>query len=209
MARKRLPGQPQAIRRHFHRDIIFPAIKQSSDLFRKYLAPRTPTLHSGQSLLRKVEENHRESKKHDEASSDRPFIYEERTTGRRCSTLGAALLSGGKLAFGQNSSGSLTKGDAAILRFLAAAELFESDLWTQYAALAALIPSQLPPGANPVPAEEQLPGSLLNFDGNAAQYITNNTLVKEIRGVFLNGYLESEDSLTSTRRHLYETNAGL
>jgi hypothetical protein len=59
--------------------------------------------------------------------------------------LGAALFSGGKLAFGQNSSGSLTKGGAAILRFLAAAELLESDLWSQYAALAGLIPSQLPP----------------------------------------------------------------
>ena len=29
-------------------------------------------------------------------------------------------------------SGSLTRGDAAILRFLAAAEILESDLWIQY-----------------------------------------------------------------------------
>src|SRR5271163_3775260 len=33
------------------------------------------------------------------------------------------------------SSGSLPPSDAAILRFLAAAELIESDLWTQYAEL--------------------------------------------------------------------------
>ena len=49
---------------------------------------------------------------------------------------GTGLFSGGKSAFGQDSSsGGLTKGDVAILRFLAAAELIESDLWTQYAEL--------------------------------------------------------------------------
>ena len=31
-----------------------------------------------------------------------------------------------------DASGSLTRGDAAILRFLAAAEILESDLWEQY-----------------------------------------------------------------------------
>lgn len=33
---------------------------------------------------------------------------------------------------GSDRSGSLTKGDAAILRFLGAAEILESDLWIQY-----------------------------------------------------------------------------
>src|SRR5271170_704516 len=33
------------------------------------------------------------------------------------------------------SNGRLSEGDAAILRFLAAAELIEADLWTQYAEL--------------------------------------------------------------------------
>ena len=32
----------------------------------------------------------------------------------------------------QEHHGQLSRGDAAILRFLAAAELIESDLWTQY-----------------------------------------------------------------------------
>ena len=50
-------------------------------------------------------------------------------------TLGAGLLSGGKAAFGQDGNGDLTRGDIAILRFLAAAELIEADLWTQYAEL--------------------------------------------------------------------------
>ncbi len=42
----------------------------------------------------------------------------------------AALLSGARKALAQ-SNGSLTEGDAAILRFLAAAEILESDLWEQ------------------------------------------------------------------------------
>jgi hypothetical protein len=52
--------------------------------------------------------------------------------------VGAALLANGTLARAQSStlgSGSLNSGDVAILRFLAAAELIESDLWTQYAEL--------------------------------------------------------------------------
>ena len=51
---------------------------------------------------------------------------------------GAALSAGAllpKVAGAQENSGSLTRGDAAILRFLAAAEIIESDLWLQYAEL--------------------------------------------------------------------------
>ena len=43
-------------------------------------------------------------------------------------TVGAVLAGSAKKAYGQSSS--LTEGDIAILRFLAAAELIESDLWT-------------------------------------------------------------------------------
>jgi hypothetical protein len=53
-------------------------------------------------------------------------------------TVGAALIGSETLAFGQSSENSLTKGDINILRFLAAAELIESDLWTQYAELGGL-----------------------------------------------------------------------
>jgi hypothetical protein len=41
---------------------------------------------------------------------------------------GSALFAGSAVA----ESGSLTKGDVAILRMLAAAELIEADLWQQY-----------------------------------------------------------------------------
>jgi hypothetical protein len=50
----------------------------------------------------------------------------------------AALPAGGLLATDAMAAGSkLTKGDAAILRFLAAAEIIESDLWQQYNELGA------------------------------------------------------------------------
>ena len=48
-------------------------------------------------------------------------------------TLGAGLLGKGVSAFAQ--AAALNKGDIAILHFLAAAELIESDLWIQYAEL--------------------------------------------------------------------------
>jgi hypothetical protein len=138
----------------------------------------------------------------------RSFMKSELLAGG-AAILGAALLSGGKLAFGQNSGGSLTKGDAAILRFLAAAELLESDLWTEYAALAGLIPSQLLPEVIQSPPRNSYQAAFLNFDGGAAQYISSNTLDEESHAVFLNAYLESEDSLTDTRRHLYETSCSV
>ncbi len=56
--------------------------------------------------------------------------------------LSAGLLAKGTLANAQESSG-LNAGDIAILRFLAAAEPIESDLWTQYAELGGI--GLLPP----------------------------------------------------------------
>src|SRR6185437_5917183 len=49
--------------------------------------------------------------------------------------------------------GRLTNGDAAILRFLGAAEIIESDLWQQYNELAGIQDGEVPggPGANPIP----------------------------------------------------------
>src|SRR5262245_11584910 len=44
-------------------------------------------------------------------------------------------------------SGKLTKGDAAILRFLAAAEILETDLWQQYNELGGIQDSEVPGGS--------------------------------------------------------------
>ncbi len=105
---------------------------------------------------------------------------------------GTGLFSGGKSAFGQDSSsGGLTKGDVAILRFLAGAELIESDLWTQYAELGGI-------GDNPpieIDSNQQLnsyQAALSNLDGDGPQYITSNTIDEISHATFLNGYLESK-----------------
>jgi hypothetical protein len=101
------------------------------------------------------------------------------------------LFSGGKSAFGQDGGRGLTKGDVAILRFLAAAELIESDLWTQYAELGGI-------GNNPpieVDPNQQLnsyQAALSNLDGDGPQYITSNTIDEISHATFLNGYLESK-----------------
>ena len=103
---------------------------------------------------------------------------------------GTGLFSGAK-AFGQDSGGGLNKGDVAILRFLAAAELIESDLWTQYAELGGI-------GDNPpieVDQNQQLnsyQAALSNLDGDGPQYITSNTIDEISHATFLNGYLESK-----------------
>jgi hypothetical protein len=93
-------------------------------------------------------------------------------------------------AAGYNTSPRLGRGDAAILRFLAAAELIESDLWTQYAELGGI-------GNNP-PIEVEMGQTLNNYqvalsnlDPDGPQYISSNTLDEVSHATFLNAYLES------------------
>jgi hypothetical protein len=107
--------------------------------------------------------------------------------------VGAGLLATGPLARAQGqtqSSGSFNKGDIAILRFLAAAELIEADLWTQYAELGGI-------GINPpieVEPNQTLNNyqvALSNLDGDGPQYITSNWKDELTHATFLNAYLES------------------
>jgi Ferritin-like domain len=104
---------------------------------------------------------------------------------------GTSLFSGGKLAFGQDSDGGLTKGDVAILRFLAAAELIESDLWTQYAELGG-IGDNPPIEVDPNQPLNSYQAALSNLDSDGPQYITSNTIDEISHATFLNGYLESK-----------------
>ncbi len=82
-----------------------------------------------------------------------------------------------------------TKGDIAILRFLAAAELIEADLWTQYAELGGLTSGQ-PTEVDPNQQVNSYQAALSNLDGDGPQYITSNTLDEISHATFLNGYLE-------------------
>ncbi|MGA9483177.1 MAG: hypothetical protein WBV48_14710, partial [Candidatus Acidiferrales bacterium] len=77
---------------------------------------------------------------------------------------------------------SLTNGDIAILRFLAAAELLESDLWQQYAELGGVTEG----------TQNNYQQAFQFLDGDGSQYITSNTIDEISHATFLNGYLESK-----------------
>jgi hypothetical protein len=107
--------------------------------------------------------------------------------------VGAGLLATGPLARAQGKrqeSGPLNPGDIAILRFLAAAELIESDLWTQYAELGG-IGTNPPIEVDPNQTLNNYQVALSNLDGDGPQYITSNTLDEVSHATFLNAFLES------------------
>ncbi len=97
--------------------------------------------------------------------------------------LGAALLSpvAGALtgvargALAAGNSNAINAGDAAILRFLAAAELLETDLWQQYTELAT--------------GNEAYMGAIEAIDDDFPQYIADNTDDELSHATFLNAYL--------------------
>jgi len=106
-------------------------------------------------------------------------------------TVGAAFMGGQRAAFGDEKNERLDAGDAAILRFLAAAEILESDLWIQYAELGG-IGNNPPAEVDPNQAMNNYQIALSNLDGDAGQYITSNTLDEISHANFLNAYLESK-----------------
>src|SRR5260370_22536681 len=79
-------------------------------------------------------------------TSRRSFL-KNGTVAAGAATVGAGLLANEYSAFGEEGSGRLTPGDAAILRFLAAAEILETDLWRQYNELGGIQDSEVPGGS--------------------------------------------------------------
>jgi hypothetical protein len=106
---------------------------------------------------------------------------------------GAALSAGALLstaAFGEEKSGSLDRGDAAILRFLAAAEIIETDIWQQYAELGCTqTDSEIPnlTGGNPLYTL-----AIQQLDEDMDQYIHDNTEDELTHEQFINAYLMSK-----------------
>jgi hypothetical protein len=99
---------------------------------------------------------------------------------------GATLSAGALLGTESNaqatrSTGGLSKGDAALLRFAAAVELIEADLWQQYNELGGV------QGGNPA-----YMAALSNLDGDMPQYISDNTDDELSHAAFLNAYLMSK-----------------
>jgi hypothetical protein len=96
---------------------------------------------------------------------------------------GSLLATEGKAAT-RSSKGKLSPGDVAILQFLCAAEILESDLWSQYAELGGVNGFN---GGNPAYTL-----ALQNLDSDMPQYIRDNTDDELSHAAFLNAYLLSK-----------------
>jgi Ferritin-like domain len=103
---------------------------------------------------------------------------------------GAPLLAAASKTTGQ-TTGIVTSGDVAILRFVAAAELIEADLWQQYAELGGLTPGQLPVETAPFKPMNSYQAAFMNLDPDGPQYVSANTGDEQSHAEFLNAYLLS------------------
>ena len=104
--------------------------------------------------------------------------------------IGAGLLTNGVPAFAQARSEDITHGDIAILRFLAAAEIIETDLWQQYNELGGVQDSEVPGGSGSAPYTK----ALQVLDGDMPQYIHDNTEDEISHFKFINAYLVAKDA---------------
>jgi hypothetical protein len=92
----------------------------------------------------------------------------------------------------EEKSGRLKPGDASILRFLAAAEILETDLWQQYNELGGIQDSEVPGGSG----SPLYTAALKVLDGDMDQYIHDNTEDELTHEVFINAYLASKGADT-------------
>ena len=139
-----------------------------------------------------MEQNVQPSKR---PSSRRSFLRKGLVAGG-AGAIGAGLLANGLSlpAFAEERgrekerSGDLTQGDVDILRFAAAIEILETDLWRQYNELGGIQDSEVPGGSGSKPYIN----GLLQLDGDMPQYIHDNTEDEISHFTFLNAYLASK-----------------
>jgi Ferritin-like domain len=123
------------------------------------------------------------------ASNRRSFLKHGMVAGAAVA-VGTGILARGAPALADEiDSLPISKGDAAILRFLAAAELLESDLWQQYSELGGITPGQLPVETAPFKPMNSYQAAFMNLDSDGPQYITSNTNDEISHANFLNAYL--------------------
>ena len=104
--------------------------------------------------------------------------------GAGLTVLGVSSLSAAPEAF---AKGDLSSGDAAILRFLAAAEILETDLWQQYNELCGIQDHELPQGTG----NKAFTKALSVLDADMSQYVHDNTFDEFTHFRFINAYLKS------------------
>lgn len=114
-------------------------------------------------------------------------------------TVGAEVLGNGLSVFAKEQegreerSGRLRKGDAALLRFAAAAEILETDFWVQYNELGGVPNTKEVPGGS---GSAAYTAALANLDADMPQYIHDNTDDEFTHQNFLNAYLASKGAET-------------
>src|ERR1700731_2217477 len=123
----------------------------------------------------------------DEQNADR------RSFLRTGAIAGTALVAGAtamaqQVARADDSDAQITKGDIAILRFLSAVEILETDLWQQYNELGGIQDSEVPGGSG----SADYIAALSKLDMDMSQYIHDNTEDEFTHFTFINSYLASK-----------------
>src|SRR5256885_7925672 len=115
--------------------------------------------------------------------SRRSFLGKSLAVG--AGTIGAGLLANAPTA---RASGGITTGDAALLRFAAAAEILEADFWIQYNELGGVQDDEVPGGTG----NEDYTKAIEVLDEDMPIYIHDNTDDEITHHTFLNAYLVSK-----------------
>src|SRR3989440_923144 len=118
-------------------------------------------------------------------TSRRSFLLKGAAVGAASLGAGGLLVDAPEALAKGGLKGGLTKGDAAILRFLAAAEILETDLWQQYNELAGIQDSEVPGGTGNM----AYTNAVAVLDEDMAQYIHDNTEDEFTHFDFINAYL--------------------
>jgi hypothetical protein len=125
-------------------------------------------------------------------SIDRRSFVKNGLTAAGVATVGVGLVANSSLVSAQEEHdeprGRLTKGDAALLRFAAAAEILETDFWVQYNELAGIQDNEVPGGSGNHVYTEKFEA----IDDDFPQYIHDNTDDEFTHQNFLNAYLISK-----------------
>jgi hypothetical protein len=103
-------------------------------------------------------------------------------------TIGGAFMAENLPALAARGGTALTPGDIAILRFLSAAEILETDAWQQYNELGGVQDGEVPGGSG----SPKYTAALQVLDADMPQYIHDNTEDEFTHTNFINTYLETQ-----------------
>ena len=128
------------------------------------------------------------------AATNRRAFLRNGITATGATTVGALLGTNASSLLAEQGpeehSGRLTRGDAALLRFAAAAEILETDFWIQYNELGGIQDNEFPGGGGT--GNPAYTAALSMLDSDMAQYVHDNTDDEFTHQNFLNSYLVSK-----------------